>query len=298
MRLRQMQVVGGLGVAVLALAAVASAGTSDQHPSPPVNTAPPAVSGTAQAGQTLSTSDGTWDNQPTSFAYQWLRCDAGGGNCTNIDGATAQTTMLGSGDVGSTIRSQVTASNQFGSASAQSAPTPVVVAAPKVKCECSAVRIRLAGFNAHGTTTLIGQVSHKEEPAEFWHFVLKGEIDCTTGDIVDCEGFLNLESPRLFSPYTDFGKQRRELTCKGECDKTTLFTREVHIRISRKQIESAREAWKESKKPLEKKVRIRTGCRGTEGRLITFTLVFTNGNYFDAARSDQNGDGKPDGKKP
>jgi hypothetical protein len=33
-------------------------------------------------------------------------------------------------------------------------------------------------------------------------------------------------------------------------------------------------------------------------RGITFTLVFTNGNAFSPALSDQNGDGKPDGRNP
>src|SRR5579859_160966 len=296
MRLRRARFVVGSAVVLFALAPAAAS----QHPPPPppANTAVPVVTGTAQEGQTLQTSNGEWANQPTSFAYQWLRCDSGGANCAPISGATGQSYVLVTADVGSTIRSQVTASNQFGSASADSAQTPVVAAKPRVKCECARVSIRLAGFNAHGTTTLVGLVSHKEEPAEFWHFVIKGTIECTTGDIVDCEGFLRLKSPRLFPPYADFGKQRRTLTCKGECDRTTPFTRELHIRIARSEIESARETWKKSKKPLEKKVRIRVGCRGARGRLMTFTLVFTNGNSFSPSRSDQNGDGKPDGKKP
>jgi hypothetical protein len=287
-----------VGSGAVALIALAPAAAFD-HPGPvPVNTAAPVVQGTAQEGQTLQTSDGTWTNQPTSYAYQWLRCDAGGANCAPIADATAQTDGLTGADVGSTIRAQVTASNQFGSATAQSAQTPVVVAAPPpAKCECSRVSIRLAGFNAHGTTTLVGLVSKKEEPAEFWHFVIKGTIECTTGEIADCEGFLKLRSPRLFPPYADFGRQRRTVTCAGPCGAATAFTRELHIRIARSEIESAREAWK-SKKPLEKKVRIRVGCRGSRGSLATFTLVFTNGNSFDPARSDQDGDGKPDGKKP
>ena len=298
MRLRRMQLGVGSGVVVLALVAFPG-GAFDQHPPPvPANTAPPVIQGTAQAGQTLQTTNGDWTNQPTSYTYQWLRCDASGANCAGIAGATGPTDVLTNADVGSTIRSQVTASNQFGSASAQSASTPVVAPAPRVKCECSKVSIRLAGFNAHGATTLVGLVSHKEEPAEFWHFVIKGTIECTTGDVVDCEGYLKLESPRLFPPYADFGKQRRSVMCTGACGGTTAFTREVHIRIARSQIESARVTWKKSKKPFEKKVRIRVGCRGTPGTLMTFTLVFTNGNSFDAARSDQNGDGKPDGKKP
>jgi hypothetical protein len=40
---------------------------------PPVNILKPEISGTAGVGQTLSTSDGTWTMEPTSFAYQWRR---------------------------------------------------------------------------------------------------------------------------------------------------------------------------------------------------------------------------------
>jgi hypothetical protein len=39
--------------------------------SAPVNTVLPALTGAAVVGQTLYTSDGTWDITPTSFTYQW-----------------------------------------------------------------------------------------------------------------------------------------------------------------------------------------------------------------------------------
>ena len=49
---------------------------SDNPPassSPPVNTAAPTVSGTAQVGQTLTVTNGSWDNSPTGYTYQWQR---------------------------------------------------------------------------------------------------------------------------------------------------------------------------------------------------------------------------------
>jgi hypothetical protein len=112
-------------VARLAKIAVAHTGVELQ----PANTTPPAVSGTAQSGQTLTTTDGTWRNPPTSFTYQWQRCDAMGANCVDIPGATTSSYVLTDADVGSTVRSEVTATTRFGTASAFSLVTPVIAPA-------------------------------------------------------------------------------------------------------------------------------------------------------------------------
>ncbi|MGD0274251.1 MAG: hypothetical protein ABSB96_11045, partial [Gaiellaceae bacterium] len=99
---------------------------------PPANTALPAISGTARDGQTLSTSDGSWTGSPTpSLTYQWLRCDASGANCSAISGATASTYALVNAEDDSTIRSQVTGTNSYGSASARSSQTLPVAAVAK-----------------------------------------------------------------------------------------------------------------------------------------------------------------------
>jgi hypothetical protein len=96
---------------------------------PPSNTSPPAISGLAQDGQTLSASQGTWSGTtPMTFAYQWSDCDSSGANCSPIAGATGSMYKLTSADVGSTVVVAVTASNQAGSATATSAPTLVVAA--------------------------------------------------------------------------------------------------------------------------------------------------------------------------
>lgn len=95
-------------------------------PTAPVNTALPVISGTATQGQTLSTSNGSWTGGPTTYAYEWDRCDSSGSNCSQIEGATTNTYTLAAADVGSTIRSTVTASNSVGSTSATSTATAVV----------------------------------------------------------------------------------------------------------------------------------------------------------------------------
>jgi hypothetical protein len=92
----------------------------------PKNTVAPTVSGTPQVGQTLTATTGTWAGSPSSFTYQWQRCDAAGANCADIPGATSQSYLLTDSDAGSTIRVAVTARGATGSATAESAPTAVV----------------------------------------------------------------------------------------------------------------------------------------------------------------------------
>ena len=85
------------------------------------NTTPPVVSGTNLVGQTVSTTEGTWTESPTSYAYKWQRCDDDQGTgCVDIGGATASTYPTVSADVGKYLRSRVTATNAGGNASAYS----------------------------------------------------------------------------------------------------------------------------------------------------------------------------------
>jgi hypothetical protein len=95
--------------------------------SPPVNTSPPTVSGSAVQGQTLTGGNGSWTGNPApTLTDQWLRCDSGGANCAAIAAATSMTYVLAAADVGSTIRFQVTGTNTAGNAVASSAQTAVV----------------------------------------------------------------------------------------------------------------------------------------------------------------------------
>jgi hypothetical protein len=92
----------------------------------PVNTAPPTITGVAQVGQTLSATTGGWSGNPTSFGFQWQRCNASGESCVDIPGAASGTYVVTASEVGSMIRVRVTATNAVGSTSATSAPTPTV----------------------------------------------------------------------------------------------------------------------------------------------------------------------------
>jgi hypothetical protein len=90
------------------------------------STGAPVVSGTVAVGQSLTATRGTWSGAPTSFAYQWQRCDALGLSCTSIPGATRERYVVAQNDVGSRLRVAVAARSSFGSGSAASAPTSVV----------------------------------------------------------------------------------------------------------------------------------------------------------------------------
>ena len=99
----------------------------------PAKLTDPTISGTPQAGQTLTEEDGTFSGSPANHAHQWQRCDASGGTCENIVGETGTTYLLASTDVGHTIRVVDTATNNGGSDSGTSDPTDIViVAAPAV----------------------------------------------------------------------------------------------------------------------------------------------------------------------
>ncbi|HJX47393.1 MAG TPA: hypothetical protein VJ375_06070, partial [Gaiellaceae bacterium] len=90
----------------------------------------PTISGTGHAvGNTLTPHNVTWGNTPTSFAYQWVRCNPVGElpSCSDIAGATGSGAYtLQSADGGSTLRIKVTATNGNGSTTIWSEPTEVI----------------------------------------------------------------------------------------------------------------------------------------------------------------------------
>jgi hypothetical protein len=117
-----LAVVLGLAVAVTAAARLTAA---------PTNSSPPTISGTAQQGQTLTTTNGTWSGtEPITYIYAWQRCDNKGGHCADIKNATSATYVLAKEDVNHTLRVAVSAKNAEGTNTALSAVTGVVTAAP------------------------------------------------------------------------------------------------------------------------------------------------------------------------
>jgi GH25 family lysozyme M1 (1,4-beta-N-acetylmuramidase) len=119
---------GSASAAAAPTTAVSPAGTSTN--AQPANLAPPQVVGTAQVGQVLTSSVGTWSGSPKKFAYRWRSCNASGSSCVAIPHATQSHYTLTPDDIGSTLSLVVTATGSGGSASAIGAATGVVVAAP------------------------------------------------------------------------------------------------------------------------------------------------------------------------
>jgi hypothetical protein len=119
---------GGSSTAVSSQTAVVTA-------SPPQNTSPPSVSGTARQGRTLTANEGSWTGTPPlSFSYQWRRCNSSGGSCANIAGATGKNYVVSGADVGWTLRVDVTARNDAGTSTATSGQTSVVGPADPGDC--------------------------------------------------------------------------------------------------------------------------------------------------------------------
>ena len=99
--------------------------TPPAPPSPPINTGKPVISDTTPTeGQTLTTTNGTWSNSPTSYTYLWS-CSGG---CTNA--TTSASYVVAHGDIGKTVQVTVTAHNSAGQADSTSDPTSPVAATP------------------------------------------------------------------------------------------------------------------------------------------------------------------------
>jgi hypothetical protein len=83
----------------------------------------PRISGRTRVGRRLSAGRGSWTNSPTTYGYQWLRCNARGGSCVAIRRAANSTYRLVGRDVGHRLRLRVTALNAAGSSTATSRPS-------------------------------------------------------------------------------------------------------------------------------------------------------------------------------
>jgi streptogramin lyase len=93
----------------------------------PVNIEPPYPSPTVpDQGLPESIIKGQWSGPPTSYSYQWQRCNSAGAECANISGATSSSYTPVAADVGKKLRIVETATNEVGSTEATSPASGVV----------------------------------------------------------------------------------------------------------------------------------------------------------------------------
>jgi hypothetical protein len=182
---------GEVGDAIRVIVSASNAGGSESAASAataavsgvaPKNTTSPAISGEAKAGQLLTASSGTWSGtEPILYSYQWELCNASGEKCENIVGAALPTLLLGSEDIGHTVRVAVTASNIAGSATATSTASAPVKAIPPANLTAPVI----AGLPLSGQTlTATSGVWSGSEPISYayqWQECNATGEDC--GDI-------------------------------------------------------------------------------------------------------------------
>jgi len=160
MRFRRLLVLACAAAVPTLIVAATSLGQASAAPS---NTSLPSISGSARDGSLLSASHGSWTGSPTSYAYQWNRCDAQAGNCASIAGATGDHYTVATADVSHRLRVQVTATNSTGSGVAVSRPTGVVQptgAAPKNTSPPT-----ISGTTQEGSTLTVSPGSWSGTPA-------------------------------------------------------------------------------------------------------------------------------------
>jgi len=187
-------------ITAVALAAFASAASL----AAPVNTTPPSVAGTAKVGQTLTAGDGTWSNAPTSYAYQWLRCNGGGNSCVSVANGTQKTYTLVGVDSGNTMRVRVTATNADGSASAQSDQTAMVEPATSTSAPRNTSAPTISGIAKVGQTLTADDGTWTGNPTAFsyaWQ-----ECDA---DIASCATIVGATSKTYGVKANDLGFRLR-----------------------------------------------------------------------------------------
>jgi hypothetical protein len=128
----------------------------------PSNSSRPTISGTPSPGSTLQASRGTWSgDQPMTFGYRWIRCDAQGNSCSDISGATEASYAVQNADLGRTLRVRVTARNDDGTRSATSAQTAVVAQQPEPG---PGNPIAVGDLRASGDRLVVAQVNFNPNP--------------------------------------------------------------------------------------------------------------------------------------
>jgi hypothetical protein len=207
---------------VVIAALIAAAGTRAARNVAPVNSAPPTVSGTTTVDQTLTASDGTWSNAPTSFAYQWLRCNGGGNSCVDVANGTQKTYTLVGADAGRTMRVRVTATDADGSSSAQSAQTAAVASATSSAAPKNTSLPTISGTPKVGQMLTAAPGSWSGSPTSFAY-----QWQRCDADVAACANLLGATSTTYAVPLADLGYRLRVVVTARNAKGSTSATSEI-----------------------------------------------------------------------
>lgn len=191
----------------------------------PVNTAVPTISGTTTVGETLTAGDGTWSNSPTSFAYQWLRCNGGGNSCVNVANGTQKTYTLVGADAGHAMRVRVTATNADGSSSAQSVPTGAVATVNSAASPKNTVFPTISGTPKVGQTLTADPGSWSGNPTSFAY-----QWQRCDADVVICSNVIGSTLKTYALTTADLGYRIRiRVTAQNSKGSTTASSKTTTV---------------------------------------------------------------------
>ena len=199
-------------------------------PDSPGDKTPPAISGLAEQGQTLTVTHGEWSFTPTSIADQWEDCSTSGSECSPSAGATGSTYLLAAADVGHSIRVLESATNASGTgAPATSTQTATVTSdtpaitgfSPPSAITGSTVTITGAGLSGasavhFGTLSASFQIlSATEIAATVPDGEISGKLSVSTpaGTVTSSGKFTATLSIKTFTPAS--GAAGRQVTVRG-----------------------------------------------------------------------------------
>jgi hypothetical protein len=149
---------------------------------PPSNTVAPIPSASQwQDLQTATVSNGTWAGSSTIlYSFQWQRCPTSSpSSCADISGQNSSSYNIVQGDIGSYLRVQVTATNNFGQSSVYTAMSPQIQPAPPVNTIAPVV----SGSLNKGATLSVNKGTWTGTPTITYTYRWQR---CTTGNSSSC----------------------------------------------------------------------------------------------------------------
>jgi outer membrane protein assembly factor BamB len=166
----------------------------------PTNQSLPTIDGKPQAGQKVAADVGIWSGLPSSYTYQWELCDVAGASCGDIDAAHGSSFEPTAGDVGSTLRVKVIASNTHGSSTpvVSGASAAVLVAAPINETAPS-----IGGVPQHDEILTANPGTWSGSPTSYDYQWRR----CSSGQLLSCSDIMGATSSSYTAVAADVGHQ-------------------------------------------------------------------------------------------